>query len=374
MDDKELNPLAAIPNLTYFRGRVALYAILRALGVGKSDEVIVPAYTCLAVPEAVLALGARPVYADLVPQAVTMDPNHCRSLISSHTKAIIVQHTFGIPARMDAFAELARATGLPLIEDCAHALTSIYRGRMVGSFGDAAFYSFEWGKPLPAGLGGAAVCNNPRLREQIVAEYPTFVAAPAMRDLRISCQYFAFTVAFRPSLYWFARSVQRKLASLGIVENTYTYKAFDKAAADFAYRMAQSSRRRLCRSLDHGRIEAHIEHSAWVSDQYRTRIPLSVAQPPTFDTQAVPVYGRYPLLVDGKQEMVVRARRQRIEIADWYSTVVHPLSGKDLSVVHYKMGMCPNAENICRRLVTLPTHPKVSQRNIDQVVRFFEKA
>ena len=144
---------------TYYRGRVALAAILKSLGVGRGDEVVIQAFTCVAVPEGVMASGARPVYADIEPGGCNVDPASLEERITSRTRAIVLQHTFGIPAQMDRVMLIAERAGIPVIEDCCHALASQFDGRLLGSIAVARFYSFEWGKPLVARLGGAAVAN-----------------------------------------------------------------------------------------------------------------------------------------------------------------------------------------------------------------------
>src|ERR1019366_6722378 len=132
----------------FYRGRTAMYALLRALDIGSGDEVIVQAYTCLAVPLPVLALRARPVYADVDPQTYSADPQHVSSLISSRTRAIVIQHTFGIPAHLDELMTIARRHGIAVLEDCCHVCGSFYAGRALGSFGVGAFNSYQWSKPL----------------------------------------------------------------------------------------------------------------------------------------------------------------------------------------------------------------------------------
>ncbi|MGI0148096.1 MAG: DegT/DnrJ/EryC1/StrS family aminotransferase, partial [Thermoplasmata archaeon] len=126
---------------TFWKGRVALYAILRTLEIGHEDEVILPAFTCVVVPNAVRFAGATPVYADIVPGGYNLDPAGVERAVTPRTRAIIVQHTFGIPADLDPLLEIARRHGLAVIEDCAHSLGSEYRERGVGTFGLAAFFS-----------------------------------------------------------------------------------------------------------------------------------------------------------------------------------------------------------------------------------------
>src|SRR6185436_2552703 len=100
-------------------GRSAQYLILRALGLSKTDQVLIQAFTCIAVPNAVLWVGAQPAFAD-IDESYNLDPQRVRRAITPNTKALIAQHTFGIPADMEALHQIADEHHLVLIEDCCH--------------------------------------------------------------------------------------------------------------------------------------------------------------------------------------------------------------------------------------------------------------
>ncbi|MFN6946977.1 MAG: DegT/DnrJ/EryC1/StrS family aminotransferase, partial [Cytophagaceae bacterium] len=115
--------------------------------ISQGDEVILPGFTCIVVPNAIIYLGAKPVYVDINSETFNIDPQLIEENITEKTKAIIAQHTFGIPADMDKILHIANKHNLFVIEDSCHALGSKYKGKYVGSFGDAAFFSSQWSKP-----------------------------------------------------------------------------------------------------------------------------------------------------------------------------------------------------------------------------------
>lgn len=131
-------------------GTDALMLGLRAVGVSRDDEVIVPAFTFIATAGAVSAIGARPVFADSSPDTLNVDPASVRSLIASRTRAIVVVHLYGHGAEMGALTELAAQHGLPLIEDNAQSLGATYHGRKLGTFGSLSAISFYPSKNLGA--------------------------------------------------------------------------------------------------------------------------------------------------------------------------------------------------------------------------------
>lgn len=135
-------------------GTAALELALRALEVGSGDEVIVPARSFFATASAVVAVGARPVFADIDANSHTLAPASVRRLVNGRTRAIIAVHLAGWPCDMDELDAIARRHGLWLVEDCAQAHGARWRGKPVGSFGDAAAFSFCTDKIMSTGGEG----------------------------------------------------------------------------------------------------------------------------------------------------------------------------------------------------------------------------
>ena len=149
-------------------GTDALLLALRALGIGRGDEVIVPANSFVATAAGVVHAGATPVFVDIDPRTYNIDVKEIENHISPKTKAIIPVHLYGQPADMSPVLELARLYSLKVIEDAAQAHGARYYGRRAGSMGDAACFSFYPGKNLGAcGDGGAVVTNDPDLAQSL---------------------------------------------------------------------------------------------------------------------------------------------------------------------------------------------------------------
>lgn len=141
-------------------GTTALHLALVCLGVGKGDEVIVPSLTFVAVPNAVIYTGAKPVFVDSHPAYWCMDPQKIRKKISKKTKAIIPVHLYGHPCEMTPILEIAKEKGVYLIEDCAEAHGAEYKNRKVGCFGDISCFSFYGNKILTTGEGGMCLTDS----------------------------------------------------------------------------------------------------------------------------------------------------------------------------------------------------------------------
>ena len=149
-------------------GTDALQLALRALRIGPADEVITTPFTFVATTEAIGMVGAKPVFVDIDPVTFNIDPAKIEAAITPETKAILPVHLYGQPCDMDPIMDIAGRHDLFVVEDCAQAIGATYRGRKVGSFGDAGCLSFFPSKNLGAfGDGGMLVTNNPEVFERV---------------------------------------------------------------------------------------------------------------------------------------------------------------------------------------------------------------
>ncbi len=151
-------------------GRMALLDILKAMQFPPGSEIIVPALTFWVVPEITRVAGLKPVFADIDPATFTLSPAAMERAITPNTRAVLPTHLYGLSCDMDPILALARRHGLKVIEDCAHALGATYKGRMVGTLGDASFFSFQAFKPLNTFGGGLAWTADAGLARR-VGEY-----------------------------------------------------------------------------------------------------------------------------------------------------------------------------------------------------------
>ncbi len=151
-------------------GLDALMLALKALGVGEGDEVIVPSNTYIATALAVTYVGATPIFVEPDIKTFNIDPTKIEDAVTSSTKAIMPVHLYGQACDMDPILEISRKYNLYIVEDCAQAHGATYKGKIIGSFGDAAGFSFYPGKNLGAlGDAGAIVTNNSEIADKVRA-------------------------------------------------------------------------------------------------------------------------------------------------------------------------------------------------------------
>ena len=153
--------------VTFNSGTTTLHASLVALGVGYSDEVIIPSLTVISCMNAVLYCNAIPVFCDVDPDTFVLDPEDLKKKITDRTKAIMPVHLYGLVSNMTEIMDIAREHGLKVVEDCAQCYFGTHKGRLGGTFGDAASWSFENSKHLTTGDGGIVACRDEELADMI---------------------------------------------------------------------------------------------------------------------------------------------------------------------------------------------------------------
>lgn len=146
-------------------GTMAIQLGLKALGVGRGDEVITTPYTFIATASAALLLGAKPVFVDVRADTANLNPDLLAAAITPKTKAIVPVHIGGQPADLDGVLKVAREHGIPVLEDACQAWGAEWNGRRVGAIGDLGCFSFQAGKNINAGEGGIVVTNDERLAD-----------------------------------------------------------------------------------------------------------------------------------------------------------------------------------------------------------------
>ncbi|KAA3616677.1 MAG: DegT/DnrJ/EryC1/StrS family aminotransferase [Calditrichaeota bacterium] len=149
-------------------GTVALHLALIALGIGEGDEVIVPTLTYIASVNAIAYTGATPVFVDSLSDTWQMNPIDIKKNITHKTKAILAVHLYGHPCEMDSIVKIAKENDLFLVEDCAEAIGTKYKGTLVGTFGDIGTYSFFGNKTITTGEGGMVITNDETLHSRMV--------------------------------------------------------------------------------------------------------------------------------------------------------------------------------------------------------------
>lgn len=348
-------------------GRSALKALLTAYDIGAGDEVIIQAFTCLAVPSAIKWAGATPIYADIIPQTYNLNAADVNRKITNRTKAIIVQHTFGLPGPLDELRQIAKERGLILIEDCAHALGATYRGQTLGTLGDAAFFSFGRDKALSCVFGGAIASPDTNLINKIKQQQSQLPNPPLLwiKQQLIHPILFSFILPlyFRANLGKILLVAGQKLGLLS--RAVAPEEKIGGQPKHVTYRFPSALAYLLANQLT--KLERYTTQRQRLARTYQTAL-ASYPGLPRVPDNAQPAWLRFPLLVDDPPALHSQAKKQRILLGDWYNS---PLAPPDchLPAFDYKPGSCPQAEDTARKIINLPTHPRLTNEDVYRVIK-----
>jgi dTDP-4-amino-4,6-dideoxygalactose transaminase len=305
-------------------GTSALHLALLAAGIGPDDEVITVPFTFVASVAAIAYTGARPVLVDIDPQSFTMDVSAIEAAITPRTKAILVVHLYGQPADMDPIMDIARRHGLVVIEDAAQAHGAKYKGRLVGSIGDMACFSFYPGKNLGAyGEGGAVTTGNPEYARSI----------RMLRDWGQDAKYHHVLRGFN-----------------------YRMEAFQGAILRVKLR----------------HLERWTEARRALAGKYNELLGDSGVERPKEMSWARHVYHGYTLRSQDRESLRAALQEDGIQTGVHYPVPVHLQPAyADLG---YGRGAFPQAEAAANQVLSIPLYPELSHRAVAEVAAAVNKA
>jgi dTDP-4-amino-4,6-dideoxygalactose transaminase len=354
----------------FWKGRVGLYALLRALDVGLDDDVILPGYTCVMNVNPIKYVGAKPVYVDIESDTYNINVDLLKEKISNKTKVIIAQHTYGYPCEMDTIMEIAQSSGIPVIEDCCLALGSKYKSRMVGTFGKAGYFSFQWNKPYTTGLGGMVITSDHQLAERIESLAVNEMCQPSSREVfMLHMQLIIYRLFIYPKTTALAQSLFRYLTKKGAVIGSSSTNEYEPVKAfDFFKGISKMQARSGIRQLS--RINENIAHRRKMAQMY-DELLAAKGWKSSNDRKdwAEPVLVRYPMRITEKDKALAQAAKAGIELGSWFECPLHPIETPLVSY-DYKLGICPESEKAARETVNLSLHPRTRKKTIERSVDF----
>lgn len=351
--------------VSFSTGRVALFAILQALDIGTGDEVIIQVPSHIVVPNAIRYTGARPVFADSSRRTCNVDLAALERAITSRTRAIVLQHTFGLPADLDAVLRLGRDRGIDVIEDCVHALGSTYRGARVGGFGRASFFSTEETKTISTTMGGMAVTNDDGLAQRIRSFQQQCAGPPTWLTVRYLTKLISYHLLTEPHLHRYARALYESLGKRNPLPGPTTEHEAHGARPP-RYESCLSNAQAMLGLRQLRRLDANLTHREQIAGAFMSRLRELGFEMPSPAHEASPAYVRLPVYVDDRQAAVTAVAPHAV-LGTWFTAVLEEAA--DPRAGGYVPGSCPTAETLAERLVNLPTHQRVSLRDVDAIVR-----
>ena len=361
--------------VSFNSGRSGLMAILEAMEIKESDEILLQAFTCNSAVNPILKRGANPVFVD-IDGTLNLNPEDLKRKITPRSKAVMVQHNFGWPARIEEISKIARENNLFLIEDCAHSLGAKFKGRFCGTFGEAAFFSFGRDKIISSVFGGMAVTNNEKIGERLRVfqeklDYPANcwifqqLLHPVLMNWKVMPAF-----AIHPFLGRMVLGVFHQLSVLS--KAVYKKEKKGKIPAQFPKRLPNALAilaLNQFRKLD--RFNAHRREIAdfYIRELYGFNLPLAKSQ-----EGIEPTFMRYPVLIKKETGGILKeARKRKIYLDDgWRKSIVIP-PDTDIGEMRYVSGSCPEAEKVAKSILNLPTHINISKKEAQKIVEFIKR-
>ncbi len=358
----------------FWKGRVALYALLKAMGIQKGDEVVIQGYTCVVVANAVLYLGAKPIYADIDLNTYNMDLNSLVSKINSKTKVIICQNTYGLSSNLEKLAEIAKNAEYKFkhrvytLEDCTHGFGGKFHGKPNGTSCDASFFSTQWSKPYTTGIGGFCIVHDLSLKTSM-NELEKLKIQPSIKEIvQLKLMYFIRTYIINDFTYWPMIRLYRWLSRHNLVVGSSSGEevtgiempnSFFKDQSTIQFKKGIKSLKQLAKINSVRKKNAEI-YTDFLVAKGKNHVNKSLF--------CDHIFIRYPLLVNNRQKFRDEAEKCKVILGEWFEAPVYP-AYSSLELWNVNLKEIPNAIFACEHIVNLPT----DDNNVDKVISFLEK-
>ncbi len=361
-------------------GRESLLALLKAMNLKAGEEIILQGYTCVVVPNAIHAAGGVPVYADLSEETLNLTPESVAACITPRTRAIICQHTFGIPSDTKGLRALCDRHKILLIEDCAHVIPDDSGPTEIGALGDAVILSFGRDKAISGIAGGAVITKKLELSSAIRSLESSALDLPWREVMKLLEYGTRMRTIVRPlSWYGLQKPILALLNSIGLFSPILTEHERDGHMSPLLRKLpnacaflALHSLAKLRKINDHRRMLTAFYLAEGKRRGWST--PRSLGEVGTMLSDIHPhlPLQKFPLFVSGAKEKRSSLKKHNIHLDDgWTGCVVCP-DTVAIDQTGYESGSDPNAEKACKAILSLPTHPTMTMRQARVLVEYID--
>jgi len=339
----------------FLTGRSALFHLFKSLKLERESEILIQGFTCEAVILPILANDLKPVYVDIEKKTFSMDLIELKKKITNNTKVLVLQHTFGItPLYRNEIIKLARKKGITVIEDLAHGFNRSLK------IEDISLLSFGRSKALSSVFGGAIVTKNKLLSKNLEQSQETFsfpdngfmikllIYKPLSWLIKVTYDFY-----IGKFIHFLARKTNLLVPEITTKEKAGNYEPMlDKAYPNALSILLNNQLKKFDQMQEKRATSSTIYNSFFNTISHK---PLVIGH----------FLLRYPLLVENRGFIIKKFAQKNIFLGKWYDQPVAPKE-LDLKRVGYTQGSCPIAENICQKIINLPTN--ISEKEAKRVV------
>ncbi len=361
--EKELKELYNCQVRLTNSGKAAIYLLLKAakLIYPQKTEVIIPNYTCWSLPSSIVKAGLKVAIADNDLDTFGILNSSVINAISPRTLAVICPHLFGIPGKVNELQTICRDKDVFLIDDAAQALGASLDDRPVGSFGDAGILSFGRGKNITTNSGGAALIGNDELKTAVEDIYKSEFTPMGQSKTKDIIQMTAYKLLFPRYLYWIPDSIPQLNIGSTIYNPEFSLQGFSE------YRQGLgSSLLKNLKTININRNKIAFRYQELLQEVKALKIP-------GWPDRAKPAFLRYPILLKNPdKKRLILDKGHNLGISGMYPDTINNIPALK-NILIKDSSNCPNSEQISKRLVTLPTHHSVKEKDILRIVGLITK-
>jgi len=349
---------------TFASGRMGFYSILKAINIQPNDEIIIPSFTCIVVPNAILYSGAKPVYCDINKDDFNIDVSKIEALITPKTKVLYAQHTFGQMCKINEIMKLAKKYNLIVVEDAALAIGAKLNDKYAGTIGDFGYYSTDRSKVMNTGLGGIVSINNTKYTENFDNYYKNIPYLNEEYTKKIAYTFILNLITLDPSFYWLGKFINLLLSKLKVMTYFLDESISNlNAIKDYPYPAKLSNILASIGISQINNLDSNLSNRRNIAKYYNDILHIYSSD---YMNNERNIFLRYSFLVKNRSYWEKRFS-SKIDLSIWFKTIA---AGKNdhFEEIGYKVGTNKVSEYVCEHIFNLPTHNKIKPEKLKKLL------
>lgn len=349
---------------TFASGRMGFYSILKSIDIQKDDEIIISSFTCIVVPNAIIYTGAKPIYCDINQKDFNIDVSKIESLITSKTKVLYAQHTFGQMCDIEEIMRIAKKYSIVVVEDSALAFGAKLNNKYAGTIGDFGYYSTDRSKVINTGLGGIVSVNNNIYNDAFKEYYKNIPFLDQAMTKKIAKTFMLNILTLHPKVYWIGKFINAVLSKLTLM-TYFLDEPFIKKESITGYPyparlsnlLATIGISQICN------LDENLKNRKIIAHYYNTILNIYTD---SYMNDGKNIFLRYSFLVRNRNYWEKRFS-SKIDLSIWFKTIV---SGRNenFEEIYYKVSSNKVSEYVCDHIFNLPTHNNIKAEKLEKLL------
>lgn len=350
---------------TFASGRMGFYTILKSINIKKNEEVIIPSFTCVVVPNAILYSGAKPIYCDIRDDDFNIDVSKLEELITPKTKVLYAQHTFGQMCDITAIKKISDKYNLIVVEDCAGALGAKLNNVYAGTIGDFGYFSTDRTKVINTGLGGIVSVNNKKFLKIFNEIYDDTPYLSNHLSKKLTKTFILNFFTLNPHVYWVGKFINDVLSKFNmmtyLVDEPFTKKERIK---DYPYPARLSAIFANIGFYQFKKLNDNLENRRKIAKYYNEILKIYSDE---YMQNTQNIFLRYSFLVKNR-DLWEKKFSSKIDLSIWFKTIAFGRNEK-FEEINYKANSNKVSEYVCKHIFNLPTHNQIKAEKLKTLLK-----